>query len=133
MANIRVHVGLSDPFELGEAMGWRPIFGEIIKMDISNKRGRALVRFDEPLNWRGVNYSFAVATPRLSGDEIMDFKKPAGVGCGFTCVTEEHAMSENSLSTDHWRGGLGLTARLIALNSEDESNAGDLESGPDSK
>ena len=108
----RVQVVLSDPWDLGESLKWKPLSAEIVKVAIDAQGGRALIKFDQPLSYHGTSYQFAVAAPRHEGSSLSVLQTGAKVFCGFTGVSDEHAKSENPLSTDHWRGGLAFIGHI---------------------
>ena len=110
----RVRITLSDPWDLGESLKWQPLYGDVVKATLAAHGGRALVKLDQPLAYKGVKYQFAVATPRHAGDTLELLCKGGAVFCGFTGVSDEHAVSEKALSTDHWRGGLAFIGNIEA-------------------
>lgn len=107
----RVQVVLSDPWDLGESVNWNPLFGDLVKVTLVDG-GRALIKFDQPLSYKGTTYHFAVAVPRHEKNSLGLLQTGARVFCGFTGVSDEHAKSENPLATDHWRGGLAFIGTI---------------------
>jgi hypothetical protein len=112
MANSRIQISLSDPWELGESLKWQPICGELIRLALDPQGGRALIKFDNPISHRGVLYHFSIAVPRHVGSNLKDIHASWGILCGFTGVSNEHAKSELALSTNHWRGGLAFVGTI---------------------
>jgi hypothetical protein len=110
-----VCITLSDPWDLGESLGWKPLFGTLVKADADLDGGRALVRFNKTINYRGTSYQYAVAAPRYKGDSLKVVDEGGKVYCSFTGVSDEHASLDDALSTQHWRGGLAFIGDLEAL------------------
>lgn len=115
MKTLRVQVSLSDPWDLGESLKWQPLVGELLKIDAEDRGGRALIKFDQKLHYKGVSYQFAVASPRHEGVSLSSLQSGAKVFCSFTGISDEHAQSKNALSTEHWRGGLVIIGDLELL------------------
>jgi hypothetical protein len=101
-------------WDLGESLSWKTLIGELVKANADMDGGRALIRFDDPINYRGTSYQFAVAAPRHEGDSLKTIDAGGKVYCSFTGVSHEHASSDNPLSTEHWRGGLAFIGDLEA-------------------
>jgi hypothetical protein len=116
MKTPRIQVSLSDPWDLGESLKWQPLCGVMLKVNIDAQGGRALVKFDQPVAYRGEFYQFAVAAPRHEGSSLKTLQDGGKVFCSFTAVSEEHAQSENALSTEHWRGGLAFIGDIEPLS-----------------
>lgn len=117
MKTPRIRVTLSDPWDLGESINWKPLFGTLVRMEINERGGRALVRFDQSLSYQGVEYQFAVAAPRHLGVNLRSLQDGEKIFCSFTGVSEQHANSSDALSTDFWRGGLAFVGDLVLENS----------------
>jgi hypothetical protein len=112
MKTSSVRVTVSDPWDLGESLGWKPLIGVLVKADANMDGGRALIKFDNPIDYRRTSYQFAVAAPRHEGDSLKAIEAGRKVYCSFTGVSSEHASSDNPLSTEHWRGGLAFIGDL---------------------
>jgi hypothetical protein len=114
MKLLRVRISLSDPWDLGESLNWQPVFGKLVKISLDVHGGRALIELDQPISYKGTTCQFAVAVPRHEGKNLEVLDKGGKVFCGFTGVSNEHAVSEAALSTDHWRGGLAFIGDIEA-------------------
>ena len=57
---IKVTLQLSDPWELGEALGWPSITGVV--SDVTDESW--LVELDEPFDYEGTRYQYVVITAR---------------------------------------------------------------------
>lgn len=115
MKTLRVQVSLSDPWDLGELLKWQPLVGELLKIDVEDRGGRALIKFDQQIHYKEVLYQFVVAAPRHEGDSLTAVHEGGKVFCSFTGISDEHARSKDALSTEHWRGGLIIIGDLELL------------------
>jgi len=114
MSSIRIQISLSDPWELGESLKWKPVLGQIVLDANDLSDGRALVTLDQPIEFRGSKYRFAVAAPRHEGRSIQELLPSGSVLCSFIGITDEQAMSSDATSIDRWRGGLAFIGELRA-------------------
>jgi hypothetical protein len=116
----RIRIALSDPWDLGESLNWKPLTGELVRINFEPQGDRALVRFDVPLDYGGVSYGFAVVAPRHKGGDLRALLEGGKVFCSFIAVSDEHARSANALSTEHWRGGLSFIGDIQDAASHEE-------------
>jgi len=110
--NDRIQVTLSDPWELGESLHWRPLTGRMKKLAHSEAGGAALIVLDEPIRIGEASYSLAMAQPRHEGRSLLELYEGARVFCSFTGVSESDACSQSPLSDENWRGGLAFIGEL---------------------
>lgn len=97
---IKVRLQLSDPWEMGEALGWRSITG--IVSDVTGDSW--LVELDEPFDYEGALYQYVVITSRHEGKPLANATS-VEVRCNMIRTTAERAASENPCDTSWWRGG----------------------------
>lgn len=112
MKAARVRISLSDPWDLGESIGWRILHGSVVMTSREGRGGRVLVRLDLPILFRGESYQFAVGAPRHEDAHMGALQGGDEVFCSFVGVSEEQARSESPLSTEHWRGGLSFIGTI---------------------
>jgi hypothetical protein len=115
MKNSRIKVVLSDPWDLGESLKWQPLIGELVKFDFKIPSGRALIKLEQPLSYKGIFYQFAVAVPRHADCNFKTLQEGKKVFCSFIGISNEHAQSVNALSTEHWRSGLAFVGEIEIL------------------
>ena len=65
---MRVVLKLSDPWEMGEELGWPPILATIVHRD----GGSWLVEIDQPFDYFGVTYQYLVVSPRHEGEPLNE-------------------------------------------------------------
>ena len=98
-------VTVSDPWDLGEALKWQPLPGELVRIVRDGDGGRALIKFDRPIQYRGSICHYAVAAPRHEDGDIAMIEEGTKVDCALTCISDEQAQSSNPVDTSDWRGG----------------------------
>lgn len=106
---MRISIAISDPWELGEALKWQPLPGELLRIVNDEHGGQALIRFDKPITYHGSVFQLAVASPRLEGHQITELTAGKMVCSALTGISDQQAESGNPLNTSHWRGGLAFT------------------------
>lgn len=101
----RVVISIADPWDLGEALSWRPLHGDLLTVELGEHGGRGLVRLDARVEYNGSVWLYVVASPRHKGSTIDAVQQGRSVICVFTGISETQASSPNSLDTSWWRGG----------------------------
>lgn len=107
-----VTISVSDPWDLGEALGWRVLTGELVRLEDDDHGGRALIRLDAPIEHAGVSCSHVIASPRHAGDALASLASGQSVLCGFIGVADASAATAISLDTSGWRGGLAFIGTI---------------------
>jgi hypothetical protein len=113
--NQHVILRISDPWDLGEAISWCPLEGELLKLEPDAHGGRALVRLGKPVQYKNSEWSYIVASPRHEGTAIDALQRGESAICAFTGITEAQAASSRPLDTSGWRGGLAFLGELEPL------------------
>jgi len=70
--------------------------------------GRALIKLDDAINYRGSIWRYVVAAPRHQGHEIAGLQTGKKVFGAFTGISDQQGKSSAPLDTNNWRGGLGF-------------------------
>lgn len=112
MKATRVVITLSDPWDLGEALGWQPIEGEFVRFDVECERGQALIKLRKPISYRGTSCGFLAAVPRHEDGSFKTIQKGCKLFCSFTGIANEAAHFNHDFSTAEWRGGLAFIGDL---------------------
>ena len=115
MKPIPLTITVSDPWDLGETVNWQPIKGQLIQMKDDERGGQALVKFDAPLSYRGLVYHYAVASPRLEGNHMVEVNDGKMVCSALIGISDQQAESNNPLDISRWRGGLGFDGDVQPL------------------
>lgn len=114
LEGLRVNLSVSDPWDFGTIHGTGPFSAQVLK-ECSPEGQRAcaiLIKLDKPLKYKDLRCEYFVASPRLERDSLDNIQQGVSVGCGLTCISEEHAKSPDPFDLSWWRGGVGLIADL---------------------
>jgi hypothetical protein len=109
---IGVSIVISDPWELGEAVGWRPLLGTMIELVDDDEGGRGLIRLNVPLSHAGGRYGYVLASPRHEGERLHALRAGNSVFCGLVGLTDVTPHSRKLLDVSSWRGGLAFIATV---------------------
>ena len=97
---MRVVIKLSDPWEMGETLGWPAISGTVAHGDAASW----LVELDRPFVYANVEYRFLVVSSRHE-DKSLANAVSEDVPCNIIRTTPERASSESPCDVSWWRGG----------------------------
>jgi hypothetical protein len=109
---MQISISVSDPWELGEALKWQSLRGELLQMVNDDHGGRALIKLHDAVNYRGSVWRYVVAAPRHQGNEIAGLQTGKKVLAAFTGISDQQAESSGALNTSNWRGGLAFVGDL---------------------
>ena len=99
---VQVSIQISDPWDLGERLGWKEIVGELSLVDLD--RNSVLVKLDAPVNGEKEIYPYLVGETRHVGSKITDLSAENDLCCNFTGLTYERSLSADPLDVSWWRG-----------------------------
>jgi hypothetical protein len=105
-------VSVSDPWEFGEAIGWRPLVGSLLKIEDDDHGGKALIMFDDVVSYGGAPWRYVVATVRHQGESITALRSGNVVLGSMIGITDEQAESTHPLDVAHWRCGLAFVGDI---------------------
>ena len=63
----RVILKISDPWDLGESLGWQSYTAQVLAED----EEKVLIRLDEPFKYKGQLREYFVASARHQGDSVI--------------------------------------------------------------
>jgi len=112
---MKICIQISDPWDLGEFIGWKPIIGEIISF--SQNEEKVLVKLINPIKIIDKTFNYVVYSVKFQSDKIKDLLNGntlCGSGVG---ISDSQYYSTNPFANT-WRGG-GL-AFIGSLNLIDE-------------
>ncbi|MCY3000367.1 MAG: hypothetical protein NTV21_00960 [Planctomycetota bacterium] len=72
MEPVRVRFQISDPWDLGESLGWKPLVGDLIDVVEQNGQEHGLLRSDAPFGPAGEERRHFVTGPRHVGKAFAD-------------------------------------------------------------
>lgn len=116
MSPAQVSIVLSDPWELGEALNWEPLKGELLRAERGEHGGRALIELERSIAYRGSDCRFVVASPRHVGDEIASLQLRKSVACAFIGISDAQAASSGVPDTREWRGGVAFIGDISLID-----------------
>ncbi len=120
LVRLPVVIGLSDPWELGEALGWRELEGVILDVDVridkyyGNQEELALLKLNLPFEYNNTTCEYFVISPRLEDDSLNFLISGKSSNFAMTRISQEQAHSKDPLDLSKWRGGVAATATLKA-------------------
>ncbi len=110
---LTVTIKLSEPWNMGELLGWKALQGKVIKTEERDKHVEAaIIQLNEPFAYEGVSCEYFVASPRYEGvflDSLLTKKK---VICALTRIPPEQVESLAPFDLSWWRGGVALIANV---------------------
>jgi len=110
---IPVLINLTDPWELGEALGWKSFKGKIIRIDSDKERWRALIELEYEMNHSGLSFRFLVASPRHGEDRIEYMTHKKRVTCAFIGIQDVPKSAVYMPNTENWRGGIAFIGDMV--------------------
>lgn len=96
---MKVSISLSDPWDLGESLGWALLSGTVLRVIEDENGGRALIKLDTPISYRDSQWRYVRATPRFVDVNMLGLKFGVKLPCGLVGVTEEQAETGDSWKT----------------------------------
>lgn len=119
---MKVVIALSDPWEMGEVLGWPRIAGTVRHSDADCW----LVEIDQPFDYANTEYRFIVMRARHMGNPLSNAVS-AEIPCNMTRTTAERASSEAPCDLSWRRGGHAMIGTVEAL-AVPKTNAADAAS-----
>lgn len=90
---MNVIISLSEPWELGERLGWRPLAGQVVTTVLDDAGGQVLIRLQEPLLLGNSSWHYVIASPRHEGSTIAALEEPEGLIGAIIGVPDDKAES----------------------------------------
>jgi hypothetical protein len=113
LINKKVAFGISDPWDLGEQLGWTTLEATVIKVkDEGGVSVSLAIKLTDPFVYKDTRCEFFIVSPRLEGNDFsqLDTKQP--VFSGFTRVSSDQIISDDTFDLSHWRGGVALIGSI---------------------
>lgn len=109
---MKVAVSLSDPWEMGEALGWPTLTGTVVHRG-SNAW---LLELDQPFTFSETQYRFLVASARHHGSSL-ESSESGEVSCNLVRTDPGCVTGKDPCDLSWWRGG-GAMIGSIAVSSK---------------
>lgn len=109
---------LSDPWEIGESIGWKSLEVLIVKC---GKRAKSvfgpeadaiIIKLEAPFSFAGVEYEYLQGSPRHEAVSFDSLLHGESVFCSFVRIPSAQVHSENPFDLSWWRGGGGVIGTL---------------------
>lgn len=108
---MRVRLTISEPWDLGEALGWRPLEGILMRIEDDSSGGIAVIHLDAPIETAKHSVQYLLVSIRHQGDRLSDVLVGKQIACAAIGISREESESA-ILDTKRWRAGLGLVGSL---------------------
>ena len=109
---IRVFIAITDPWELGERLGWTRLGGELERTVDDETGERGLVRLDVPIVQGDRAYRYVVASPRHEGRSLAELVLGKSVLCGIVGIPDDEARDFEALATKRWGAGVAFIGTI---------------------
>ena len=106
---MRVVLELSDPWDMGETLGWPKITGTVV----AEQDDSWLVEVDAPFEYSGSQYQYIVISARHV-DTSLEGAISTAVSCNMIRTTSERAVSAAPCDVSWWRGGRAMIGSVVA-------------------
>lgn len=106
---MRVTINLSDPWDMGEALGWAAMPGTIVH----RAAAAWLVELDRPVFYSNTEYRLLVVLSRHEGRTLAQATLH-DVSCSLIRTTAERASSATPCDISWWRGGHAMIGSIRA-------------------
>jgi hypothetical protein len=107
-----VVIKLSDPWDLGETLHWKPLRALVFLVDNTTTPSRLILRLTDPFEYKRIPCEYFVATPRHEGGVLTDLLSRKSVFCALTRIPETRLQTEDPFDLAWWRGGPALVGEL---------------------
>lgn len=105
---MRISIMLSDPWDLGEALRWQPLRGDLLQIMHDEHGGKALIELNESVSYRGLVCRYVIAYTRHKGSKIEELQNGRKISCAMTGISDEQATSSAVMDSSNWRGGVAF-------------------------
>ena len=110
---------VSDPWDLGESISWKPLGGVVLNVRFQRAHDRVeageaiLLRLKEPFTFDDARYEYLWGSPRLRGLSLDDLRNiGTRVPFNFLRIDPDRLDKQHPLDASWWRGGGGLIGTL---------------------
>ena len=103
-----INIRISDPWDLGNALGWPELNGEII--NTNNKS--VIIKLDDPFVYKDVRCEYFITSSRYVDQNFDSFLLKKILTCGFTRIPPAQIDSEKPFDLSWWRGGIAFIGNI---------------------
>lgn len=113
LKNRKITLKLSDPWDLGEQLGWSEL--EAIIINVKDDGGVPIsvaIKLVAPFVYKNISCEYFIASPRLEVADFTGLLKGQAVFCGLTRISSDQIATVDPFDLSHWRGGVGLIGEI---------------------
>ncbi|MEM9280995.1 MAG: hypothetical protein AAGA96_04150 [Verrucomicrobiota bacterium] len=107
-SNRVVALKISDPWDLGESLGWKSYTAQVLAED----EEKVLIRLDEPFTYKGKQREYFVASARHQGDSVAQLAKGKPLFSTMSQIDSDGINHDDLLNEERWQAGIGLIGEL---------------------
>jgi hypothetical protein len=96
---MKVTISVSEPWQLGELLGWRSLAGHVITAASDSAGGQILIRLDKPLLWGGSNWNYLIGSPRYEGSSVAALNEPSGLISAMVGIPDDQAEGQQPFAS----------------------------------
>ena len=115
LAGRQVVIKLSDPWELGESLGWQPLSAVIVAAKGNDEVAALLVRLKQPFVFKDLRCEYFIAVPRLETSRLAALATGEPVFCAITRVGEDRLEADDPFDLSWWRGGVAGIGEVATI------------------
>lgn len=113
LVHTRAMLRISDPWDLGQSLGWKELTAEIV--DVKCESGlpvSVLIKLATPFSYKNTDCEYFVISPRLKGSSFTHLKPSEALFVGMTRIPSSQVIANDPFDLSHWRGGVALIGEL---------------------
>lgn len=108
-----ITVKLSDPWDLGERLNWKPLSAVVLSVDNNDLPENLILKLASPFEYKNVKCEYFVVSTRHENEQLKDLASSKSVFCGLTRIPESCLQSTDPFDLGWWRGGPALIGELV--------------------
>lgn len=117
--NRRVYIRLSDPWDLGKALGWRQLEGSIVNIKFDDGLPvSVLVKLSESFNYKDTDCEYFIVSKRLKDGDFGAFAHGSALFSAMTRIPSSQVSADDPFDLSYWRGGVAIIGEIELTKSE---------------
>jgi hypothetical protein len=111
LVECKVTIGISDPWDFEKEVGVSHLSGMIkavyitthIRKDFEYATESLLINLLKPFGYKKLKTEYFIASPRHSGNGLIELAQGKGVPFNFIRVSSQRAKSDSTFDYNHWK------------------------------
>lgn len=110
-----VFVEISDPWELGEALNWPLLTGQLVECKSSEDAQIFVFKLDQEITYKNEKYYRFLVSNRHDGDAVTDIYSGRSVPCAYESISHQPDKAEKIMPDRrlYFIGSLSLTNQRL--------------------